>query len=345
MSFELLKSEIIDKDLCEGCGICAGFCKAITLEDGVPTLTGRCILHRGGNHCGLCYELCPQSHPEVVTNDSFEVQSSASLRSTDAKVLETASNGGFVTTFLKDLLKKKKIDAVVAVTGEKYAPVAITVSKPSELAQTTGTRYSASGVMNELGTALREVGKNIAVVGLPCEMRGVSRLEERLGTSILKIGLFCSNNTRKAEDGKTEKLGSCAFCSDFAGIHADISCGFAGSEKGYTSVIALTDIGNEYLEAAKKSNSFEAKDADMTKIVAGQTRKSKREPAVVDITLREKVLAELSANGPDEINELSKRMGVKPNDIIYDLLVLQQNEEVHSSNIRGEPYKVVWSKK
>ncbi|MHA1928290.1 MAG: Coenzyme F420 hydrogenase/dehydrogenase, beta subunit C-terminal domain [Candidatus Thorarchaeota archaeon] len=343
MSFELLKSEIIDKDLCEGCGLCAGFCKVITMEDGVPELTGRCVLTKGSKHCGLCFELCPQAHPEVVTNDSFEPLLTASLRSTDSKILETASNGGFVTSFLKDLLKKKKVDAVVAVTGEKYIPLAISVTMPGDISKTTGTRYSPSGVMNELATTLRDVGTNIAVVGLPCELRGVNRLEKRLGKTFLKIGLFCSNNTRKTEDGKTEKLGSCAFCTDFVGVHADLSCGFSGSATGFTSVIALTEKGSTFLEAEMKSKGYEKKEVDLTKIRAAQTRKNKREPTVVDTILREKILVELLTNGPDEINELAQRLGLVANDIIYDLLVLQLNESVRSTHDHTKPYEVVWS--
>ncbi len=194
-----------------------------------------------------------------------------------------------------------------------------------------------------MGTTLRDVGTNIAVVGLPCELRGVDRLEKRLGKSFLKIGLFCSNNTRKTEDGKTEKLGSCAFCTDFVGVHADLSCGFSGSEKGFTSVIALTEKGSSYLEAEMQSKGYEKKEVDLTKIRAAQTRKNKREPAVVDSILREKILVELSTNGPGEIAGLAQRLGVTPNDLIYDLLVLQLNESVRSTHDHTQPYEVVWS--
>jgi coenzyme F420 hydrogenase subunit beta len=342
VSFEQLKSDIIDKDLCEGCGLCAGFCKAITLEDGVPTLTGRCILTKSAKSCGLCFDLCPQAHPVSVTSEDLKPLHVTGVKSTDAKIVEVASNGGFVTGFLQMLLKKKKIDAVTAVTGEKRTPEAITVTKPSEVMQLAGTRYSPSGVLNEFGDALRTHGKNIAVVGLPCEMRGIHRLEERLGMSFLKIGLFCSNNNRTNEEGKTEKLGSCEHCQDFFAANADIACGFAGAEKGFTTVVALTGYGQEMLDIALKSKSFETTESDLSKVQSAQTRKSKRELIDIEPGVRDRILRELTENGPGEVDELAKRMHVRPDDIFYHLLVLQQKGHVHMVENRHDPYKIVW---
>lgn len=339
MSFDLLKTEIIDKNLCEGCGLCAGFCKAITLENGTPNLTGRCMLRRGSKNCGLCYELCPQAHPAVVSTQDFSPLGIASVQAKDEKILEIASNGGFVTTLLRYLIQKKKIMAAVAVTGEKRSPVGLTVTSVKDVKKLAGTRYSPSGVLNEFAEALRTHGRDIAVVGLPCELRGVKRVEDRLGLNVLKIGLFCSNNNRMNEEGKIEKLGSCEHCTDFFALNADLSCGFAGSEKGYTTVIATTERGKELLEKTLDADLFKSKEPDMTKVKAAQTRKSKREIAVPAPTLREKVLEGLSSD-PLEMNDLASKIGVKPDDIIYHLLILQHMGKVSSS--QTDPYSLAW---
>lgn len=343
MSFEELKTQIVDADLCEGCGLCAGFCKAITLEGGVPTLTGTCILSKSANACGLCLSLCPQAHPEQVVSDDFQPLASAGLRTKNEKLLDYVSNGGFVTTFLQVLLKKKKIDAVTAVTGEQRKPIAETVAKPSEVVQFAGTRYSPSGVLKEFGNSLRANGKNIAVVGLPCEMRGVRRVEERLGMSFLKIGLFCTNNNRHDEEGKIEKLGSCAHCTDFFGKNADLSCGFAGAEKGYTTVVALTQRGKEFFEFALKSGQFESTDSDLAKVKAAQSRKSTRELAEIRLEIRELILTDLATNGPDVIESIAKRLQVRRDDIVYHLLVLQCGGQVNIIENRTDPYKIIWA--
>jgi coenzyme F420-reducing hydrogenase beta subunit len=343
VSFEELKSEVIDADLCEGCGLCAGFCKAITLEEGVPTLTGTCILSKSANVCGLCFSLCPQAHPVQVTVDDFQPLVSIALRTKDEKILKNASNGGFVTEFLRLLLKKKKIDSVTAVTGEQRTPVPLTVTKPSEVVQLAGTRYSPSGVLKEFGDSLRTNGKNIAIVGLPCELRGIHRVEERLGMSFLKIGLFCSNNNRLNEEGKTEKLGSCAHCTDFFAKNADISCGFAGAEKGYTTVVALTQRGKELLEFAIESGQFDSTETDLAKVKASQSRKSTRELAKIQPTIRDQILDDLATNGPGVIDSLAERLQVRPDDIIYHLLVLQSYGHIHMVENRVDPYKIVWA--
>ncbi|MGQ4912531.1 MAG: Coenzyme F420 hydrogenase/dehydrogenase, beta subunit C-terminal domain [Candidatus Thorarchaeota archaeon] len=341
MSFELLQQEIIDKDLCEGCGLCAGFCKAISLENGKPVLTGKCVLTKQGKSCGLCYELCPQAHPESVSTDSLKPLGSASFRTRNKTLLSVASDGGFVTTLLRHLLKTKEYKAVVAVTGEKREPVPLTVTEPKEVKRLGGTRYSPSGVMNEFGLSFREHGSQIVVVGLPCELRGVKRLEQRLGVQVLKIGLFCSNNNKTGDDGKVVKLGSCEHCQDFFGLNADLSCGFAGSEKGWTSVIALTEKGKGVLDSIRKTNLFEVGEVDMEKIERSQVRKSKRELANPAHILRERVLEELEAAGESEIEDLAERLGVRPDDIYYHLLILQLNGSVKSRE--KDQYSVIWS--
>jgi coenzyme F420-reducing hydrogenase beta subunit len=343
VSFEQLKAEVIDADLCEGCGLCAGFCKAITLEQGVPTLTGTCMLSKGAKACGLCFSLCPQAHATQVTVDDFQPLASMTLRTNDAKILEHTSNGGFVTNFLQLLLKKKKIEAVTAVTGENRSPVPATVHKPSEVVQLAGTRYSPSGVLNEFAQSVRANGEDIAIVGLPCEMRGVHRLEERLGKSFLKIGLFCSNNNRLNEHGKVERLSPCDHCTDFFASEADISCGFAGASKGYTTVVALTPRGSELLEYAVKSGQFESGEPDLVKLKASQTRKSSRFLAEIRPAIRDLIIEELALGGPDEVNKLAERLNVRPDDIIYDLLVLQCRGQIQLVENRADPYKIVWS--
>ena len=342
MSFELLKEKIIDKDLCEGCGLCAGFCKAIEIVDGVATLTGKCVLDKGATQCGLCYELCPQAHSEAVNLDMLNPLQTVSVRTTEKKLIDVVSNGGFVTTFLTWLFKKKKISSVAAVVGETRSPRAIIVTKAGDVAQLAGTRYSPSGVLDEMANAIRDKGKNVAVVALPCELRGVKKIEEKLGIEILKIGLFCTNNNRLNKERKIEKLGSCAHCSDFFGKHADISCGFAGSAKGFTSVIALTEKGKDLLQWVLDLAEFEIGELNMSRIEAAQKRKSTREPIILEPLLRDRVLAAVQEKGPGETVDIAKHLGLTAEDIHHHLLVLQTSGHIHMIENRKDPYAVVW---
>jgi hypothetical protein len=134
-----------------------------------------------------------------------------------------------------------------------------------------------------------------------------------------------------------------AHCTDFFAKNADISCGFAGAEKGYTTVVALTQRGKELLEFALKSGQFESTDPDLAKVKASQSRKSTRELAKIRPAIRDQILEDLTVNGPDVIDSLAKRLEVRPDDIIYHLLVLQCNDRVHMVENRGDPYKIVWA--
>ncbi len=342
MSFDSLKAEVIDKGLCEGCGLCAGACKAISMKDGVPTLTGRCVLKSGANECGLCFELCPQAHPETIPANATErVLYATSVRTKDAVLAEKASNGGFVTTAFKYLLEKKKVKAIVAVQGEKYSPEGTIVTDVEGLLETQGTRYSPSSVMTNLFDAIRKY-RSVAVVGLPCELRGVSRLEQRMDKKVIKIGLFCTNNQRVGPDGKKVKMGSCEHCTDFIGTHADISVGFAGSSKAYTSVVTLTESGKQLLDEMLKAGLFETTEVALDKIEAAQKRKAKREPAQIVPSLRERVLEILRETGPMEVITLSEKLSEPSDKVLYHVLVLQDMGEVIPIEDKQNPYSIAW---
>ncbi|MHA1136013.1 MAG: Coenzyme F420 hydrogenase/dehydrogenase, beta subunit C-terminal domain [Candidatus Thorarchaeota archaeon] len=345
MSFELLKAQIIDKDLCERCGLCVGTCNAISMVDGLPKLTGRCILTKGAKYCGRCYDLCPQAHPEKIPPQIPETFAAVSLRSKNKAILENASDGGFVTELLTYLLETDNFDSVAAVSGEKYSPEGIVVSEAADVSSLTGTRYSPTFVLTGLVENLRDTRDRMAVVALPCEMRGVHRFEETLGIEILKIGLFCSNNTRVGADGKREKLPACNHCTDFIATHADISCGFAGSQKGFTTVLAFTEKGAEVIKESIASNLFEEGSLDMLKVEKNQQRKSTRETLTFEPEVRTKVLMALedSESKQYEVPALAKMVGIGTDELFYHLLVLQQYGLVQSIEDKTDPYRIMWS--
>ncbi len=191
MSFELLKSEIIDAGLCQGCGLCCGSCKHIEMSDLRPTLEDYCILERNGQDCGKCYQSCPQ----VIQKKYEEKQPLAvySLRSKTPEILAKASSGGFVTTLTKDLLENQALSEIVMVQKDDEKPVADGVSDPEEIVTKAGIVYGRSGVLGRLIELTGETFEPIGIVGLPCEMRGTVKIEEAMNREILKIGLFCSS--------------------------------------------------------------------------------------------------------------------------------------------------------
>ena len=343
MSFKLLKEQVIDRGLCEGCGLCAGTCKSIVMENGTPKLAGKCILDRGADHCGRCFDLCPQAHPEKVPAKVDKPLLITSLRAKDKKFLEKATNGGFVPALLTFLLKEGDIEGVAAVVGEKYEPTGLIVTEPDEMAKTGGTRYSPSGVLTHLLEHQKKIRGRMAVVALPCELRGVSRWEKTIGIDVLKIGLFCTNNMQKNEEGKATKMSPCEHCTDFIGTHADISCGFAGSDKGFTTVIALTEKGKETLQKAIDASLFEVAEPDFSKVESAQARKAKRTPAEIARPLREQVLEHLTEKGPADTIMVADALGADRTTVHYHLLVLQQEGFIECQENPTDPYSLKWT--
>lgn len=224
MSFELLREEIVDAGLCQGCGLCAGSCKHIEMDVRRPILKDYCILERDGQDCGKCYQNCPQ----VIQKKFKEKQSLAiySLRSKDPEILSKASSGGFVTTFAKELLEDETLKEIVMVQEEDEKPSAEIVSDPDKVVQKAGVVYGRSGVLKRLVELTGETFDPIGIVGVPCEMRGAAELEDEMNREILKIGLFCSSQIRTEQ---TDKGLVCSPCCN--------GCPSGVNAQGYISLI------------------------------------------------------------------------------------------------------------
>lgn len=116
--------------------------------------------------------------------------------------MKTASNGGVVTSLLAYGLKKGVIDCAV-VSGknprEPFKPVPLVALTVEDLLKGAGSTFVMSNVLQGLKSAAQEFDKErIAVVGLPCQMTAVRKMQKayfgdlKLGARIaLTVGLFC----------------------------------------------------------------------------------------------------------------------------------------------------------
>ena len=225
MSFELLKKEVIDVGLCQGCGLCVGSCKHISMDKLRPELKDYCILEKEGEDCGKCYQNCPQ-----VIQKKFKVKEPLaiySLRSKDPEILKKASSGGFITTLAKHLLEEKQFEEIVMVQNNDDKPEADVVSNPRDVIDKAGVVYGRSGVLEKLTKLTGETFEPIGIVGVPCEIRGAAELEAQMKReNILKIGLFCNSQIRTEQ---TDKGLVCSPCCN--------GCPAGVNAQGYISLI------------------------------------------------------------------------------------------------------------
>ncbi len=374
MSYELLRSEIIDAGFCQGCGSCVGSCKHIEMDEAVPTLKDYCILERNGKECGKCYQNCPQ-----VIQKTFEQKEPLamySLRSKNPEILANASNGGFVTTIAKELLENETLSEIVMVQKGEETPVAVTVSTPDDVIKKAGVIYSRSGVLERLVGLIGETFEPVGIVGVPCEMRGAAQIEESMNREILKIGLFCSSQIHPekrcgctllgeanpivieglkeiieewesenaedvAEEGKRCESckAFCKHCQDFPAISSDITAGEVGSRQGYTTVVAWTERGKEIIYNSIEKGLFETGEVNEEDVKTAINLKSLRELMNFEKTPRQQVLDYVTNQGPSTISDIVKDTGLDPKKARYEALRLVQlmTFEMNADSSLDEP--------
>lgn len=198
----------INLKLCHYCGACISICptEAISMVNGLPRLTGKCI------DCNLCYEVCSGiefRYPEFnkrlfgvseVDNEIGFYRSIYVGHAINEAVRKRGASGGVITALLLGLLERGEIAGAIAVGMDKEYPwipkVKIATSK-EEIFETAQSKYSMVSV-NEILKGLNAIDGDLAFVGLPCHTHGLRKLEkigwkdsERIK---YRIGIFCGFN-------------------------------------------------------------------------------------------------------------------------------------------------------
>jgi len=116
--------------------------------------------------------------------------------SIDEKIRKEATSGGLVSTLLIAMLKRGLIDGALVVRNDGLMQKGVLTRTEHTIMATAGSKYLQMPLNAFLGEVIREDGK-FAVVGLPCHLRGLRKLEamypELREKIALKIGLFCSH--------------------------------------------------------------------------------------------------------------------------------------------------------
>jgi len=222
-TFNDLRSEVVDRNLCGKCGGCYSFCSAGKLnalemgENDLPEYSDeeKCL------KCGICYLICPQIN---VLNDELKArfgwkppigfyQHISSARTTDQNVINVYTDGGIVTSLLLHLLDQNLIEG--AIVSKKKGPFArepIIALTRDDIIAAAGSQYTESFHLEELGgqystyspilpevkSLERKYLRNIAVVGTPCQINTIKKMQclGILPAHMVEytIGLFCIEN-------------------------------------------------------------------------------------------------------------------------------------------------------
>lgn len=214
--FPQLYENVIARGLCTACGTCVGACPVNALDwvfeddEPVPRLVGECC------QCGNCNAVCPGADvniPELerlIFNRERDEQipdlgiyaGSFQARAVDNSVRSKGASGGVVTSLLAFALEENVIDCALVAGFKQHMPwrtePRLAVNR-QELLAAAQSKYAAVPVNALLGEAHQKGYRRIAIVGLPCQVHGLRKLqfagaEKELAKSVkLVIGLFCAS--------------------------------------------------------------------------------------------------------------------------------------------------------
>ncbi len=204
-----LQAEVLEQDLCTGCGMCVGMCPYIkTAAERVA------VIHPCGLTDGNCYRVCPRGETDMdrLARQVFGAESQDLIlgthtglffaRATDGRVAGRGQYGGTVSALATFALDQGNLEAMVLTKGKGgYPPSPFVARSGEEVLACSGSKYSASPTMAGFHQAVREGLRCIGVVGRPCQVTAARKLEGlAAGEGVahippaapaLVIGLFC----------------------------------------------------------------------------------------------------------------------------------------------------------
>jgi coenzyme F420 hydrogenase subunit beta len=222
-TFHDLEKEVQRYNFCGKCGGCVSFCSASNLgalkvgPDGMPMFADeeKCL------KCGICYMICPNTRDldeELKKKAKWEppigpIKDLLSAQTTNPAVGERCTDGGVVTSLLLYLLDKHMIDGALvsrsdgpfhrgpklAVSEEEIISASGSHYDESFSIAELGSQYSTySPAMQELKTLRKGLIDRVAMVGTPCQIHTVRKMQVLgiIPSDVIKycFGLFCMEN-------------------------------------------------------------------------------------------------------------------------------------------------------
>jgi len=199
--------------LCTGCGTCAAACPsdALRMEITSDGVYRPVVFRHLCSDCGMCGNVCPGYRWTAWNSDERAFSGEPTIPGAgeygqpyvgfaqDEAVRAKGTSGGVVTAILLEALRSKRVSGALVTTMDPNNPLwtrAFLARTEDELLSATKSKYCPV----HFGEALKEIRESTgqyAVVGLPCHIAGVRKLQalhrdfrEKIG---LCLALFCGH--------------------------------------------------------------------------------------------------------------------------------------------------------
>lgn len=215
--------DVINNELCTGCGICIGLCPRNALKLVKDKSKGIYIpkLHNSiCNKCGTCLIVCPgykvdfkhlnleifgEEPKDVLIGNYFNCYTGWA---TDKNIRFKAASGGLITQILIYLFEKEIIDGALLVKMDDKEPKPFIARTKEEIINSSTSKYCPVPMNIVLDEIIRSKEKKFAIVGLPCHIHGLRKAEaynkELKKKIVLHMGIMCG--TTKSFQGTAFQL-------------------------------------------------------------------------------------------------------------------------------------------
>ena len=201
-----LEKEVLNEGLCTSCGACVDICPYIKVVKDRVAVIEPCGLAEG-----KCYDFCPRTFTDIAALDRriFGKERSDSFlgsyisievaQARDSQVRSRAQYGGVVSALMTYAMDLGEIGAAVLTRpfNGGLMPTSAVAEESSRVLEYAGSNYIASATLAELNKGTKQPGDAIGVVGLPCQIIALRKMQaskHETGAKGVKlvIGLFCT---------------------------------------------------------------------------------------------------------------------------------------------------------